>query len=69
MDNTYDRFMIWRAEGMRINIVDSDDETFDDDNPLFGRTNGAPGCGICNSGMPKSVLRNSIWLWNINIFR
>ena len=28
------------------NIVDSDDKTFDDDNPLFGRINGGPRCGI-----------------------
>ena len=40
--NTYDRFMIWSAEGRRRTIVDSDDKTFDDDNPLFGRINGAP---------------------------
>ena len=44
--NTYDRFMMRSAEGRRRNIVDSDDETFDDDNPLFERTNGAPICGI-----------------------
>ena len=46
IDNTYDRFMMWSSEGRRRNIVYSDDETFDDDNPLFGRINGAPRCGI-----------------------
>ena len=44
--NTYDRFMIRSAEGRRRTIVDSDDETFDDNNPLLGRINGAPICGI-----------------------
>ena len=34
------------AEGRRRNIVDSDDKTFDDDNPLFGQINGSPRCGI-----------------------
>ena len=33
--------MIRSAEGRR-NIVDSDDKTFDYDNPLFGHINGAP---------------------------
>ena len=37
IDNTYDRFVMRIAEGRMRNIVDSDDETFDDDNPLFGR--------------------------------
>ena len=46
IDNTYNRFMMRSAEGMRRTIVDSDDETFDDDNPLFGRINGAPICEI-----------------------
>ena len=44
--NTYDRFMMWSVEGRRRTIVDSYDETVDDDNPLFGRINGAPRCGI-----------------------
>ena len=35
IDNTYDRFMMRSAEGRRRNIVDSDDETFDDDNPFL----------------------------------
>ena len=46
IDNTHDRFMIPSAEGRRRTIVDYDDETFDDGNPLFGRINGAPRCGI-----------------------
>ena len=46
INNTYYRFMIRSAEGRIRTIVESDDETFDDDNPLFGRINGAPRCGI-----------------------
>ena len=42
IDNTYNRFMMWSSEGRRRTIVDSDDETFYDDNPLFGHINGAP---------------------------
>ena len=34
--------MMWSAEGGRRTIVDSDDKTFDDENPLFGWINGAP---------------------------
>ena len=34
--------MMWITEGWRRNIVDSDDKTFDDYNPLFGRINGDP---------------------------
>ena len=33
-------------EGRRRNIVDSDEKTFDDDNPLFDRINGVTRCGI-----------------------
>ena len=33
--NAYDRLMVQSVEGGRSNIVDSDDETFDDDNPLY----------------------------------
>ena len=44
--NTYDSFMMRNAEGRRRNIFDSDNKTFDDDNPLFGRINGDPKCGI-----------------------
>ena len=39
--NTYNRFMIWNAEGRRRTIVDSDDEAVYENNPLFGRINGA----------------------------
>ena len=46
IDKTYDRFMIRSAEGGRREISDSDDETVDDDNPLFGLINGATRCGI-----------------------
>ena len=44
--NTQDRFMIWSAEYRRRTIVDSDDYYIDEENPLFGRINGAPRCGI-----------------------
>ena len=46
IDNIYNRFMIQSEDGRRRTIVDSDDETVDDDNPLFGWNNGAPRCGI-----------------------
>ena len=46
IDNTYDRFMMWSAEGRRRTIVEYDDRTFDDNNPMFFRINGAPRCGI-----------------------
>ena len=46
IDNTYNRFMMRSAEGRRSNIVYSDDETVDENNPLFGQINGAPRCGI-----------------------
>ena len=46
IDNTYDRFMMRSAEGRRRAISDSDDETVNDDNPLFGRVNGSPRCEI-----------------------
>ena len=46
LDNTYNRFMMRSVEGRRRTIVDSYDKTFDDDNPPFGRINGAPKCGI-----------------------
>ena len=38
--------MMRSAEGRKRNIVDSDEKTFDDDNPLFGQINSAPRCGI-----------------------
>ena len=46
IDNTYNSFMIRSAEGRRGGVVDSDEKIIDDDNPLFGRINGAPRCGI-----------------------
>ena len=46
IDNTYNKFMVWSAEGRRRNIVDYDDKIFYYDNPLFGQINGAPRCGI-----------------------
>ena len=46
IDNTYNRFMIRRAEGMRRTIVDSDGDYVDDKKPLFGRINGVSRCGI-----------------------
>ena len=58
IDNTYDRFMMQSEEGRRRNIVDSDDETFDDDKPLFGRINGAPRCGISLHLTPTKKSRN-----------
>ena len=57
IDNTYDRFMIMSAEGGRRTIVDSDDETFDDDNSLFDRINGAPRCGIALNVIPTKNRR------------
>ena len=57
IDNTYDRFMMRSAEGGRRNVVDSDNETFDDDNPLFGRINGAPSCGISLHATPTKKRR------------
>ena len=38
--------MIRSAQGRRRKIIDSDYETFDDYNPLFGRINGSPRCVI-----------------------
>ena len=46
IDNTYDMFMIWSAEGRRRNISHSDEETIDDEKTLFGRINNSPICGI-----------------------
>ena len=58
IDNTYDRFMMRSAEGRRRTILDSDDETFDDDNPLFGCINGATICGISLHAKPTKKRRN-----------
>ena len=46
IDNTHNSFMIRSVEGRRRRIVDSYDETVNDDNPLFGRIYGAPRSGI-----------------------
>ena len=50
--------MIRREEGRRRTIVDSDDETFDDKTPLFGRINGAPRCVISIHVTPTKNRRN-----------
>ena len=57
IDNTYDRFMMWSEEGGRSTIVDSDGETFDDDNLMFGGINGAPRCGIALHVTPTKKRR------------
>ena len=58
VDNTCNMFMIRSEEGRRRTIVDYDDETFDDNNPLFGRINGAPRCGISLHVTPTKKRRN-----------
>ena len=50
-------FMIWDVEGRRRTIVDSDDKTVDDNNPLFGRINGDPRCGIALHVAPTKKRR------------
>ena len=50
--------MICIEEGRRRTIVYSDDETFDDNNPLFGQFNGAPRCGIAIHVTPTKKTRN-----------
>ena len=57
IDNNYNRFIMRSAEGGRRNIVDSDDETFDDENPLFGLINGAPRCVISLHATPTNKRR------------
>ena len=59
IDNTYNRFMIRSVEGRRRINVDSDDETVDDDNPLFGRINGAPRCEIALHVTPTKNRRKN----------
>ena len=56
--NTYNRFMIQSAEGRRRKIVDSDDKTVDNDNPLFGQINDAPICGVALHVTPPDKRRN-----------
>ena len=51
--------MIWSVEGRRRAIVDSYDKTVDDDNPLFGRINGDPRCGIDLHVKPTNNRRNN----------
>ena len=41
----------------RRTIVDSEDETINDDNPLFGRIYGAPRCGIALYFTPTKKMR------------
>ena len=53
------------AEGRRRNIVDSDDETFDDDNPLFFWINGSPRCEIALNVTPNKNGRKKKG-WEIN---
>ena len=57
IDNTYNRFMIRRAEERRRTIVHSDDDYIDDENPLFGCINGAPRCGIALHVTPTKKRR------------
>ena len=52
IDNIYDRFIIRIVEGRRRIIVDFYEKTFDNDNPLFLRINGATRCGIYLHGTP-----------------
>ena len=58
IDNTYDRFMIRSAEGIRRTIVDSDYKTVDDEKPLFVRINGDTICGIDIYVTPTNKRRN-----------
>ena len=51
--------MIRSAEGRRRIIVDSDDETCDEENPLFVRINGAPICGVALHVNPTKKRRNT----------
>ena len=44
--DTYNRFMIRRAEERSRIIFDSNDDYVNDNKPLFGRINGAPRCVI-----------------------
>ena len=56
--------MMWSAERRRRNIFDSDDKTFDDNNPLFGWINGASRCGIALHVTP--LRRGGRIRWYIN---
>ena len=57
IDTTRNRFMIRSVKGRRRAIIDSDDETVDDDIPLFGHINGAPRCGISLHATPTKKSR------------
>ena len=59
IDNTYNMFIIRHVEGRRRTIVDSDDETVNDDNPLLGRINGDPRRGIALHVNPTEKRRNN----------
>ena len=59
IDNTYNRFIIQRAEGSRTENVDSNDDYVDDENPPFGRINGAPRCEIALHAIPTKKRRSN----------
>ena len=59
--NIYDRFMIRSAEGRRRTIVDSNDETVDDNNSLFERINGYPRCVIALHVTPNKNRSKKIY--------
>ena len=62
MDKTYDRFMMRSADRRGRNIVDSDEKTFDDKHPMFGRINGDPRCGIALHVTPtKNMRKKRYW--------
>ena len=48
---------MWSADGRRRTIVESDDDTFDDENPLFVLLNGDPICGIDLHAIPNKKKR------------
>ena len=52
-------FMMRSAEGRRTTIVESEDKTFDNDNPLFGRINDDPRCGIALHVTPTKKRRKN----------
>ena len=58
IDKTYDRFIIRHAEGRMRIVVDSDDDYIDEENPLFGRINGAHRCVISLHVTPTKKRRN-----------
>ena len=56
--NTYDRFMIWCAEGRKRTHVDSNEKNVDDKNPLFDQINDASICVIVLHVNPNKNGRN-----------